>query len=64
MQAEPFVVSPKTYEPALNVLGVSVAVLASNIRSQGYETTLQSGGEGPAPQRHRHGWLPRLQKAG
>ena len=56
MKAEPFVVSPKTYEPALNVLGVSLTVLASNIQTQGYEITLQSGGEGAGPPPHRHVW--------
>jgi hypothetical protein len=35
MKAEPFVVPPEAYEPARTVLGVSVAVLASNIRTQG-----------------------------
>ena len=56
MKAETFVVSPKTYQPALNVLGVSVTVLASNIQTQGYEITLQSGGEGVGPPPHRHDW--------
>ena len=56
MKAEPFVVSPKTCEPALNVLGVSVTVLASNVQTQGYEITLQSGGEGVGPPPHRHDW--------
>ncbi len=56
MKAEPFVVSPETQEPALNVLGVSVTVLASNIQTQAYEITLQSGGEGAGPPPHRHDW--------
>ncbi len=56
MKAEPFVVSPKTYGPALNVLGVNVTVLASNVQTQGYEITLQSGGEGVGPPPHRHDW--------
>jgi quercetin dioxygenase-like cupin family protein len=56
MKAEPFVVSPKSYERALNVLGVSVTVLASNVQTQGYEITLQSGGEGAGPPPHRHDW--------
>ncbi len=56
MKAEPFVVSPKTYEHALNVLGVNVTVLASNVQTQGYEITLQSGGEGVGPPPHRHDW--------
>src|SRR5262245_51048279 len=56
MKAEPFVISPKSYEPALNVLGVRVTVLASNVQTQGYEITLQSGDEGAGPPPHRHDW--------
>ena len=56
MKAESFVVSPETYEPALNVLGISVTVLASNARTQGYEITLQSGAEGAGPPPHSHVW--------
>lgn len=56
MKAEPFVVSPKTCDPAMNVLGVNVTVLASNVQTQGYEITLQSGDEGAGPPPHRHDW--------
>jgi quercetin dioxygenase-like cupin family protein len=56
MKAAPFVVSPPTYEPALNVLGVRVTILASNLQTQGYEITLHSGDEGAGPPPHRHGW--------
>jgi quercetin dioxygenase-like cupin family protein len=56
MEIKPFVVSPNTYEPALNVLGVSVTVLASIVQTQGYEITLHSGGEGAGPPPHRHNW--------
>lgn len=56
MKAEPFVVSPETCPPALHVLGVSVTVLASNTRTQGYEITLQAGDEGAGPPPHRHDW--------
>jgi quercetin dioxygenase-like cupin family protein len=56
MKAAPFVVSPKTYEPALNVLGTRVTVLASNAQTQGYEITLQAGDEGTGPPPHRHDW--------
>ena len=38
------------------MLGVSVTELASNIQTQGYEITLQSGGEGAGPPTHRHMW--------
>ena len=37
MKAEPFVVSPKTYQPALHVLGVSVTALALNIQTRGLD---------------------------
>jgi quercetin dioxygenase-like cupin family protein len=56
MKSQAFVVSPKTHESALNVLGVRVTVLASNIQTQGYEITLQSGAEGAGPPPHRHSW--------
>jgi len=56
MKPEPFVVSPETCAPPLNVLDVSVTVLASNDQTQGYEITLQSGAEGAGPPPHRHDW--------
>jgi len=56
MKAEPFVVSPETRSPALHVLGVEVTVLASNVRTQAYEITLQAGDEGTGPPPHRHDW--------
>jgi hypothetical protein len=62
VKAEPFVVSPRTYEPALTVLGVSVTVLASNIRGHGHETTLQSGRRDTGSPLHHQGWLPRFRR--
>ena len=56
MKAEPFVVSPETYPPALHVLGVNITVLASNARTRCYEITLQAGEEGVGPPPHRHDW--------
>ena len=56
MKAEPFVVSPKTYEPALNVLGIRVTVLASNHATLGYEITRQEGEKGMGPPPHSHDW--------
>jgi quercetin dioxygenase-like cupin family protein len=56
MKARPFVVSPKTYEAPLSVLGVRVTVLASNAQTQGYEITLQAGDEGAGPPPHQHDW--------
>jgi hypothetical protein len=45
MKAEPFVVSPRNCEPTLNVLSVSVTVLAPKTQTQGYEITPRSGGD-------------------
>ena len=49
MKAQPFVVTPADYDPALNVLGTKVTVLASNAATQSYEITLQQGDEGTGP---------------
>jgi quercetin dioxygenase-like cupin family protein len=56
MNSSPFVVPPTKQPPALNVLGVNVTVLASNIQTEGYEITLQSGGYGVGPPPHWHDW--------
>ena len=56
MKAQPFVVTPKDYEIALNVLGTKVTVLASNTATQSYEITLQQGDEGTGPPPHSHNW--------
>jgi quercetin dioxygenase-like cupin family protein len=56
MKPESFVVSPKTESDAINVLGVSVTVLATNVQTQGYEITVQRGGEGSGPPPHHHPW--------
>ena len=56
MTAQPFVVTPGDYDPALNVLGIKVTVLASNAATQGYEITLQQGEEGIGPPLHSHNW--------
>src|SRR5262249_3643895 len=56
MKAQPFVVTPEDYDPALNVLGIKVTVLASNAATQGYEITLQQGEEGIGPPLHSHNW--------
>ena len=54
MKAQPFVVTPKDYNRALNVIGTKVTVLASNTATQGYEITLQEGDEGTGPPPHSH----------
>lgn len=56
MKPQPFIVSPDNYEPALNVIGTKVTVLASNDATQGYEITLQQGDEGMGPPLHSHAW--------
>jgi quercetin dioxygenase-like cupin family protein len=56
MKTQPFVVAPKDYDPALNVLGTKVTVLASNAATQAYEITLQQGDEGMGPPLHSHNW--------
>jgi quercetin dioxygenase-like cupin family protein len=56
MKAKPFVVTPNDYDPALNVVGTKVTVLASNKATQAYEITLQQGEEGTGPPPHSHNW--------
>ena len=56
MKAQPFVVNPKDYDPALNVLGIRVTVLASNEATLGYEITRQQGEKGMGPPPHSHDW--------
>jgi len=56
MKAQPFVVTPKDYDPALNVLGIRVTVLASNTATKAYEITRQQGEEGVGPPPHSHDW--------
>ena len=56
MKSQPFVVTPKDYDPALNVLGIKVTVLASNTATQAYEITRQQGEQGMGPPPHSHNW--------
>ncbi|HSW11656.1 MAG TPA: cupin domain-containing protein [Solimonas sp.] len=56
MKAQPFVLSPGDRDPALNVLGTRITVLASNTATQSYEITLQQGDEGAGPPPHGHDW--------
>ncbi len=53
---KPFVVTPNDYQPPLNVLGIRVTVLATNVATQSYEVTLQQGDEGMGPPPHSHRW--------
>jgi quercetin dioxygenase-like cupin family protein len=52
----PFVLTPNDYQPPLNVLGIRVTVLATNVATQSYEVTLQQGDEGMGPPPHSHRW--------
>lgn len=56
MAAKPFVVEPKDYAPALNIVGEHVTVLASGEATEGYEIFLQRGPEGSGPPPHSHPW--------
>lgn len=56
MKTQPFVVTPKDYDSALNVLGIKVTVLASNTATQAYEITRQQGDKGMGPPPHSHNW--------
>jgi quercetin dioxygenase-like cupin family protein len=56
VKAQPFIVTPKDYDPPLDVLGTKVTVLASNAATQSYEITLQQGDEGTGPPPHSHNW--------
>jgi quercetin dioxygenase-like cupin family protein len=56
MSVQPFVLRPDQHEPALNVVGTQVTVLASNAATQSYGITLQQGEEGTGPPPHHHDW--------
>lgn len=56
MAVKPFVVAPKDYAPALDIVGEHVTVLASGEATEGYELFLQRGPEGSGPPPHHHAW--------
>jgi quercetin dioxygenase-like cupin family protein len=56
MSVRPFVLRPDQHQPALNVAGTLVTVLASNAATQSYGITLQQGEEGTGPPPHSHDW--------
>ena len=56
MAAKLFVVAPKDYAPALNIVGEHVTVLASGEATEGYEIFYQRGPEGSGPPPHSHPW--------
>lgn len=56
MAAKPFIVTPKDYAPALNIVGEHVTVLASGEATESYEIFYQHGPEGSGPPPHSHPW--------
>jgi quercetin dioxygenase-like cupin family protein len=56
MATRPFVTSPESYAPALDIVGEHVTVLASGEATEGYEIFLQRGPEGAGPPPHSHPW--------
>lgn len=54
MCVQPIVLRPDQHEPALNVIGTQVTVLASNAATQSYGITLQQGNEKTGPPPHGH----------
>ena len=56
MAAKPFVVEPKDYAPALDIVGEQLTILASGEATGSYEIFLQCGPEGSGPPPHSHPW--------
>ena len=56
MSVQPIVLRQAQHEPALNVVGTQVTLLASNAATQSYGITLQQGEEGTGPPPHSHDW--------
>ncbi len=56
MKTNHFVLPPEKREPALNVLGMQITVLAANASTGSYVLTLQQGDEGMGPPPHSHDW--------
>ena len=56
MKPEPFVVTPRDYPRALDVVGEKITVLASKKATRGYEIFRQQGDEGTGPPPHSHEW--------
>jgi quercetin dioxygenase-like cupin family protein len=56
MKPESFIVTQETSSQAVDLLGIKITVLATNVQTQGYEITLQQGADGMGPPPHRHEW--------
>ncbi|HZR81054.1 MAG TPA: cupin domain-containing protein [Candidatus Binatia bacterium] len=56
MSVRPFIVEPRDYPRALDLVGEHITVLASGEATEGYEIFLQRGPEGSGPPPHSHPW--------
>jgi len=56
MKAQAFVVTPRDYDPPLDVLGARLTVLASNAATHSYEITRARADAGMGPPPHSHNW--------
>lgn len=56
MTPHALLITPESYPPALDVLGVQITLLADRAHTGSYEITLQQGAEGIGPPPHRHAW--------
>ncbi|WP_207885581.1 cupin domain-containing protein [Pseudomonas sp. 30_B] len=56
MSSNPFILTPGERSPALNVVGIRINVLVSDIDSAAQRITYQEGGEGAGPPLHTHDW--------
>lgn len=56
MTARPFIVTPDSYAPTLDIVGEHVTVLASGEATEGYEIFLQRGPVDSGPPPHSHPW--------
>ena len=56
MSSQALVLTPDQQARALNVVGMQIKVLASNVDTQSFGIPLQEGPEGAGPPLHRHGW--------
>lgn len=56
MSTKPFIVKPSDRPAPLSVVGIQVAVLASDGAIPDQQVTVQSGAEGMGPPPHSHDW--------
>jgi len=53
---KPFIVTEREYAKAFDIVGERVTVLASGVKTGGYEVFHQQGPEGSGPPPHSHPW--------